>query len=159
MHTPLAPNMSDWYPRSGFKGGFENITLAADRVNSPEDHVYVYLERSKHLTGPHVVAFTDGKDVRVHLGERTGPRSFNVSAIEPAPTSPHSPDATDSIFGSSEVFNMSFTELLSPGDPRAKQFAAAKRDEILGLINRGTFKLVLRAELKVPTLFLLSMGV
>jgi hypothetical protein len=45
---------------------------------------------------------------------------------------------------------MSFTEVLSSGDPRAKQFDAAKRDEILGLIKRGTFKLVLRVEHENP---------
>ena len=38
------------------------------------------------------------------------------------------------------------TEVLHPGDPRAGLFDDAKRKEILGLVERGTFKSVLEEE-------------
>lgn len=51
----------------------------------PGDFVYVYREKLKQFTGPHVIASIDGKAARVHLGERTGPRSFNISQLKRAP--------------------------------------------------------------------------
>ena len=38
------------------------------------------------------------------------------------------------------------TETISPGDPRAEEFSDAKRKEILGLIEKGTFRIVLKEE-------------
>ncbi len=42
----------------------------------PGDFAYVYREGLKHYTGPHRIASVNGKDVRVHTGEHSGPRSF-----------------------------------------------------------------------------------
>jgi hypothetical protein len=131
------------------RGLRKQVTPAADRIYSPGDHVYVYRERLKHWTGPHEVAFLDGKDVRVHVGERGGPRSFNSSAVKPAPTRAIS-DGGTSILHAADDHSVSFTEVLSHNDPRARQFDNAKREEILGLIQRGTFKLVLRSEQANP---------
>jgi hypothetical protein len=44
------------------------------------------------------------------------------------------------------------TEVLSPGDPRENRFEKAKRDEILGLIKRGTFRLVSRSNETNPNI-------
>jgi hypothetical protein len=48
------------------------------------DSVYVYRERERHWTGPHVVATVGGKDVSVHLGEATGHRHFNICQVKPS---------------------------------------------------------------------------
>jgi hypothetical protein len=134
------------------RGLRKQVTPDADRTYNPGDHIFVYREQLKHWTGPHVVAFTDGKEVRVHLGERGGPRSFNISSTKTAPTTPHSDDVSGSILLSAETCRISFTEVLSHGDPRSLQFEDAKLDEMLGLIKRGTFKLVLRSELCDPNI-------
>jgi hypothetical protein len=130
----------------------KQVTPAADRKYNPGDHIYEYRERLKHWRGPHVVSLTDGKKVRVHLGERGGPRSFNIGSSKPAPTTPHSDDVRCSALLSADTCRISFTEVLSHGDPRSLKFDDAKRDEILGLIKRGTFKLVLRSELNDPNI-------
>lgn len=54
-----------------------------------------------------------------------------------------------------------FTEVILPRDPRSGLFDEAKRREIEGLLQRGTFKLVLREELPsnpniVPSRFVLA---
>lgn len=46
--------------------------------------VYVYREKLRHWTGPHVVADVDAKRVDVHPVERTRPRSFHLSKLKPA---------------------------------------------------------------------------
>ena len=58
---------------------------AADQKYMPGDFVYVYREGIKHYTGPHLVASVDGKQVRLHVGEHTGPRAFNITQVRPAP--------------------------------------------------------------------------
>jgi len=52
---------------------------AADIHVQPGEFVYVYREHLKAFTGPHMVATVDGKNVRVHVGENTGPRQFNLA--------------------------------------------------------------------------------
>jgi hypothetical protein len=64
-------------------------------------------------------------------------------------------DATLNIFMSEEIpiapMNSVFiTEIIKQGDPRAMKFEEAKRKEIQGLIDRGTWKLVLKED--VPDL-------
>ena len=46
--------------------------------------VYVYREKERHWTGHHLVDSSDAKQVFVDLGERTGPRSFDVAQAKPA---------------------------------------------------------------------------
>jgi hypothetical protein len=65
------------------RGLRKQITPAADRVYNPGDHVHVYRERLKHWTGPHVIAYADGKHVMVHVVDRGGPRQFNSSVAQP----------------------------------------------------------------------------
>ena len=40
--------------------------------------VYVYREKLKHWTGPHLVINCDKKKVLLNLGKREGPASFNL---------------------------------------------------------------------------------
>lgn len=49
----------------------------------PQQSVYVYRENKKIWTGLPPVVLSDGKKVLMELGERTGPRSFNMSQVRP----------------------------------------------------------------------------
>jgi hypothetical protein len=42
---------------------------ACDYVYNQGDSCYVYREKVKHWTGPHIMAQIDGKEILVHLGE------------------------------------------------------------------------------------------
>jgi hypothetical protein len=101
----------------------------------------------------------------VDLGERTGPRSFNMTQVKPAkqpsisellsyqpPQLTYVADSTHQVHLCTLISHLNaprlmFTEVISPRDHRGGLFYDAKRKEIDGLLNRGTFKLVLRSEL------------
>ena len=128
---------------------------SADFRFSPGQPVYVYRENLKHFTGPHLVMHIDEKKALVDLGERTGPRSFNISQLKPAQL----PSMSE--FMRETSTRAYFTEVIHPKDPRAASFDQAKRDEIEGLIERGTFRLVLRADTErtaniIPSRFVLA---
>ena len=120
---------------------------ACDHKYMPGDFVYLYREGVKHYTGPHLVASVDDKQIRIHVGDRTGPRSFNITQVRPAPiTRLHSMDEvlTADNTGPPRIL---YTEVLTRGDPREKCFDDAKRQELMGLIEKGTFRVVLREEI------------
>lgn len=101
------------------------------------DMVYVYRERSNRYTGPHMIASVHGKNVRVHVGENTGPRAFNIAQVRPSPL----PNAMiDNITPPRSPPTILHTEILSPGDHRERLFDDEKRKELLGLLERGVFK-------------------
>lgn len=109
----------------------------------PGDLVYVYREKERAYTGPHMVASAHGKQVRLHVGDRNGPKSFNKAQVRPAPL----PNAFKS--GQTEPrypLQVLHTEILSAGDAREGLFSEEKRKELLGLLERGVFKIVLREE-------------
>jgi hypothetical protein len=115
---------------------------AAIYIIRPGDHVYVYREQHSHWTGPHVATRVDEKDIAIDLGERTGPRHFNCAQVKPAFLSPEPHDlSTKNV---SKAVPTLFTEVIKSRDTGAAMFDQAKRDEIMGLIERGTFKLVRR---------------
>jgi hypothetical protein len=99
------------------RGMQKQVTPAADRRYATGDRVYVYWERLRHWTGTHTVAFADGKEVQVHVGDRSGARAFNVSPIKPA-LSASPDDFPPSVSLAERLFRISFTEVLSPTDPR-----------------------------------------
>jgi Reverse transcriptase (RNA-dependent DNA polymerase) len=122
--------------------------------------VYVYRETSKLWTGPHLLGDVDGKAAYVYLGERTGPRQFNTSQLKPSYTQ-HNENPNGSIANALTPFATRFTEVISNNDPRASQFDEAKRQEIMTLIDRGTFRLAVTEELPekhnvVPSRYVLS---
>lgn len=126
---------------------------AANHVYQPGDFVFVYLEGLKHYTCPHPIAEINGKNARLHLGKRTGPRSFNISQLRPAGTrDQQSKDGDESSTHTAqynpdvEYTTVLWTEDLMTGDPREALFDDAKRQEILGLIERGTFRVVMEEE-------------
>ena len=109
------------------------------QTNQP---VYVYREKLKHWTGPHLVMSCDKKQVLVNLGKREGASNFNISQIKPAKL-PSFSELKDNIEESPQIY---ITEVIKSNDPRAKNFDEAKKKEILGLIEKGTFKIVLKSE-------------
>ena len=46
---------------------------ASNHAYKPGDFVYAYRERLRHYTSPHLISSVDGKCVRIHTGECTGP--------------------------------------------------------------------------------------
>ena len=144
----------------------ERIRIAArkpappvtNRVFAPGDMVYVYRERLRKYTGPHMISTIHGKHARVHVGENTGPRSFNIAQLR------HSslPNATvDNVKEPRYPPTVLHTEILSPGDPREQLFTEEKRKELVGLLERGAFRIVLREEAGdnpnvVPTRYVLA---
>jgi Reverse transcriptase (RNA-dependent DNA polymerase) len=67
-------------------------------------------------------------------------KAFNIAQLKPAPIADPNPDPP------TEPVAAFVTEIVHPGDDRESMFDAAKRKEILGLIDRGTFQLVVRPE-------------
>jgi hypothetical protein len=106
-------------------------------VFEPGQWVYAFRETSKLWTDPYLLAEVHGKAAYVHLGERTGPRQFNVAQLKPDYTQRKvSPE--DSIGSVPSPFPTHFTEIIPSGDPRAAFFDDAKKQEIMGLIYRMT---------------------
>jgi hypothetical protein len=113
---------------------------AANYIFRPRDRVYVYFEQLSHWTGPHAGTSVDGTDIAIDIGERTGPRHFNCAEVKPAFLSPEPHDlSTENVSKEAPIL---FKEVVKLGDPRAAMFDQAKRDKIMGLIERGPFKLV-----------------
>lgn len=131
----------------------------SDHVYSPGDFVYVYREGLKQYTGPHMIATVDQKSVRLHLGEKTGPRSFNISQIRPTNFREHHEQQFEELINE---FGILFSEVIPTGDPREAFFDDAIRSEILGLIEKGTFRITLEEELSeqkpniIPSRFVLT---
>ena len=78
----------------------------------------------------------------MNLGKREGPSNFNLAQVKPAKL-PSFADLAHNIEESPQIF---ITEVIKPNDPRAAKFNEAKKQEILGLIEKGTFKIVLKHE-------------
>lgn len=116
---------------------------AADHKFLPGDYAYVYREGLKHYTGPHLIASVEQKCARLHLGEITGLRAF-IAQLRPAPIARQETyDESIAADDESEARSVLFTETLNPGDPREIHFDDAKRKELMALIERGTFRIVL----------------
>ena len=136
---------------------------AADHKYMPGDFVYVYRDGFKHYTGPHLVASVDGNQVRLYVGEGTGPRAFNIAQLKPALLARL--QSMDEMITSDNTgpLRVLYTENLSIQDPRSHStlFDDAKRNEVVGLIGRGIFRIVLQEELGqnpnvIPCLFVLA---
>jgi hypothetical protein len=86
----------------------------------------------------------DGKTAIIDLGEATGPRAFNITRLKPAhmPNTVHSDTSLHSFYV--PVF---VTEVINSSDPRSENFGLAMQEEMMNLIERGTFKIVLKPDL------------
>jgi hypothetical protein len=109
------------------------------------EQVYVYREGHRAWTGPHKIISVDGKDVVLELPN--GHQHFNVAMVKPNMT---------------QTTEIRWTEVLQPNDPRrvSENMTSAIREELMGLIERGTFKLVELADASdrnvIPPKFVLS---
>jgi hypothetical protein len=112
-----------------------------------------YRESLREFTGPYTATSFLGKEVLFDLGQSTGPRSFNIAQIKPWPLRdklsplerPQLPLLQDKS-PHAEVSEISWTEVIYADDPRAQLFDAAKKKGSFGLIEIGTFRLVLSEE-------------
>jgi hypothetical protein len=111
---------------------------SADYTIEPGNIVYVYREKAKKWIGPVRCIYRSGKQALVVLDGL--PKAFNIAQLKPAPIADPNPDPPTGLVAAF------VTEIAHPGDDRESMFDAAKRKEILGLIDRGTFQLVVRPE-------------
>jgi hypothetical protein len=111
------------------------------------DSVYVYRDEARRWTGPYVVQDVEGKNVSLIVASK-GPKAFSISRCKLAVA----------------PYEVRWSETLTPTDPRANSelVNAAKREEILNLVRRGTFKLVTLPENhnknNVPSRFVLPIN-
>ena len=135
----------------------KNIPSASDRFYSIDDEVLVYREKEKEWVGPYRVVFIDGKMITMQNPERTYEGTFSSQQIKPylrdEGTEEKRPDSLSVLYQMLKPFRLSpesgsqehsvhITEIIKPGDPRESEFDDAKREEIQGLIERGTWEIV-----------------
>lgn len=126
---------------------------------APRQPVHGYMEKEKSWTGPHLVRSADEKSVFVDLGEVTGARKFNMSRVKPAklpsiqslipPSTPHThgTGVQAPMLHTQHNNPMTFfTEIIENRDPSTGMFEEAKKKGVQGLIDHGTFRLVMRAD-------------
>jgi hypothetical protein len=111
---------------------------SADYTIEPGNMVYVYREKARKWIGPVRCIYRSGKQALVVMDGL--PKAFNIAQLKRAPIADPNPDPPT---GPVAAF---VTEIVHPGDDRESMFDAAKRKETLGLMDRGTFQLVVRPE-------------
>jgi hypothetical protein len=115
-----------------------NVPAAADYCFNVGDSIYVYRETQKQWTGPHKVSRIEDKGVWIESKDKTPDKQFNISQCRPAPM-----EVVDT---NSDPHSTLHSVVIGKRDPRARLFDQAKRDEISGLFEKGTFRIVCRDE-------------
>ena len=95
-----------------------------------------------------MVAEVTGKHLLMHVGDMTGPKPFNIAQVKPAPT-PAPPSVSISIAtheSPATIATVFHTEIILPTDHRCKRLDTANCQEIMGLIDKGTFRIILRED-------------
>jgi hypothetical protein len=120
----------------------------------PGKQVLVCREGPRKWVGPCVVSRVEGRTVYVHT--HAGEISFSVTQLKLYRNDLESvlEESTNFVRGVSSKLRQNttrihVTETIQPDDPRARdpKMLAAKRKEIEGLLNRGTFRIVLRSDI------------
>ncbi len=145
-HNFSAPARHPWqkqeYERKKIQ---EHLAMAARKpVPAPNnktlmsgDMVYVYRERSRKCTGPHMAASASGKPVRLHIGDKRGSRESNLSQIrEDSLGNAYSNGLWETPYG----LMVLHTEGIPECDPRNSLFDYLKRKELLDIFERGAFR-------------------
>ena len=101
----------------------------------PNQPVYVFRHNLRRWTGPHLVSSTDGKAIYVDLGERTGPRMFNLAQVKPAKL-PSISSLLDSSENEQRPARGDATRHSSHPQPRATENAAGQSISPLPLLNQ-----------------------
>jgi Reverse transcriptase (RNA-dependent DNA polymerase) len=115
-----------------------NVPAAADYSFDTGDSIYVYREIQKLWTGPHIVTRVENKGVWIQSNDRTPDKQFNISQCRPAPVS--------FVKNNVDPHSTLHSVVIQNRDPRARLFDQAKQNEISGLFNKGTFRIVRRAD-------------
>lgn len=129
------------------------------------DEVLVYRERKDQWIGPYTITKIDGKIVSVQNSSGTYQKDFNVTLIKPynldlleLPPEDPSSDSAEILYNSllrfksgaapiAPRYEVYMTEVILPGDPREPKFEEAKKKEIQGLVNKGTWKIIMKNEM------------
>ena len=136
-----------------------SIPTATDFVFELGQEVLVYQERSKEWIGPATITGIRDKIVDVKSNDGQWHKTMNMQQVKPyvqessEPTEMLSRDefltAILEPFKSvnrpkPSIFDVELTEVIKPGYLRSndERFRAAKREELEGLIEKGTWKLV-----------------
>ena len=136
---------------------------AADRSYKPGDHVLVWREklvesRIGEWIGPFEVIGADESKKLVYVQDSKigAARPFNIAQVKrylpPETLANHVIDEIAdrlTYFASPPDDEVHLTEIISSGDPRASssEMSEAKKREIRGLLDRGTFKVILKKDL------------
>ena len=129
----------------------KQIPPAADRTYRLGDEVLVFCEQDKTWIGPFTVMHVQGRMITIQNREGTYRQMFNAFQLKPYYRD-HSPiihfqtRTFRSPLAPKTPFSSFLTETIKPNDPRARQFATAKKKEIDGLIRRKTWKIVAKEE-------------
>ena len=130
------------------------VPAAADKVYLPGDEVLVFRENPGGFDGPFTISNVEGKTVYVRTASGiTKPFScaqikhFRRSEDMRLETTGSLKNVSNSIDG--DGYTVNITEIIEAKDPRARdpRMQDAKLKEIQGLIQRGTFKVILRREI------------
>lgn len=134
-----------------------------DEVYEPGELIWVYREghigKPGTYTGPFEVVYTEDKHVFIKDAQNEPPRPYSKTAVkryyEPSVESDRYMEEmhntmmniADERLGN--VHRVHVTEVLSEKDPRASdsKMNEAKRKEIRGLIERGSFRVILREDI------------
>lgn len=132
-----------------------NTPSSVDEVYQVGDKILIYREKEREWTGPHKVIGTDNDMVYV-IGLYNRPQPFHKQQIKPFIQNPIDPSeffihlSNKFRSGSAPIpmAKVNITEVIFPADPRHKdgRFDEAKKKELKGLWDRGTFKVVLKED-------------
>ena len=140
-----------------------SIPTATDFVFEIGQEVLVYQERSKEWIGPATITGVRDKIVHVKSNEGQWHKTMNMQQVKrfvresSQPTDMLSRDEflTTMLEPFKSVnrpkpscFDVDLTQVIQPGDPRSndERFRAARKKELKGFIEKGTWKLVCKSE-------------
>jgi Reverse transcriptase (RNA-dependent DNA polymerase) len=144
------------------------VPPAADRQLHTGEHVFVWRDKERKYCGPFAILNLSENGTQVTLNVDRGQRSgvFSADCVRHAPEmagvflahisstlssySNRAPGMHRSAYTKDEAdVPVYVTEAVENKDPRSNgpEFSAAKQKELLGLLERGTFKVVLREEI------------
>lgn len=126
----------------------KSIPSAADRNYKLGEKVLIYSETSKTWIGPYIVIDCTGRIVTVKTHDNSFRQTFNAYQVKPYYRDDYTVNFSQFKSGCDEalLFFTFITEVIQPHDPRAWKFSDAINKEIRGLIERGTWRVVLREE-------------
>jgi hypothetical protein len=139
----------------------KSVPPAADRKLAVGQLVFVWREKEKRYASPIFNLSADGRQVTLSMDVDHHSGIFSSDCIRPAPEMANvflrSVKSHLSSFSGGDCHRACYTlyapvfvtESVPNTDPRAKEpvFEAAKEKELLGLLKRGTFEIVLREDI------------